>query len=272
MSNPWKNMTVEDGRAMDERQDRVQVKLKRVILWDLIKAHLPEDRSAPVLDLGGGTGVRALRIAQAGHHVVLTDISPGLLDRAREKVDAAGLTDNVQARDVDICDLSVFQDASFPLVLALGDPLSYCGDARRALGEINRVTGRSSILIGDVENRYRGGLSSRRATSWTDARRILLDGVARWPDPAMPHDIQQFSPEELRELLLETGWKVEGLYPSDIVASTLSAEILQEADDSDAVFDDMVAVERELRDDPSLVALGNEIQFVCRAGKNGRAL
>ncbi len=267
--NPWQKMTTEDGRAMDERQDRAQVRVKHTVLWDLIQTHLPEDRASPILDLGGGTGVWALPIAEAGYRVVLTDISPGLLDRAREKVDAAGLKDRIEIREADIRDLSAFDDASFPLALVLGDPLSYCGDAELALREILRVTDGSGVLIGDVENRYRGSLSSRRAATWADAREILLEGVARWPDPGMPHDIRKFATEELKGLLRETGWTVEAMYPSDIVANTVSAEILQEADDSEAVFREMVEAERVLRNDQTLLALGNEIQFVCQPAGDG---
>jgi hypothetical protein len=55
--NPWREMSSEDGRAMDERKDRGaasrQVALKRELLWALIEPNLPDDLSTPVLDLGG---------------------------------------------------------------------------------------------------------------------------------------------------------------------------------------------------------------------------
>jgi ubiquinone/menaquinone biosynthesis C-methylase UbiE len=174
------------------------VALERELLWALIEPHLPSDPSTPVLDLGGGTGVWAIRLAEAGYQVILADISPGLLDCAREKVERAGLCHLVCIEEADICDLTRFSAASCPLILALGDPLSYCSNAAKALAEIRRVAAPEGVLIGDVENRYRGALSKRRATTWADAERILRDGVARWPDPANRAPIRQFAPAELR--------------------------------------------------------------------------
>ena len=44
-----------------------------------------------VLDLGCGTGSLTALLAQAGHRVTGTDLSPEMIERARTKLDAAGL-------------------------------------------------------------------------------------------------------------------------------------------------------------------------------------
>jgi len=44
-----------------------------------------------VLDLGCGTGSLAALLAQAGHRVTGVDLSPEMVERARTKLDAAGL-------------------------------------------------------------------------------------------------------------------------------------------------------------------------------------
>jgi SAM-dependent methyltransferase len=267
MPNPWKDMTCADGLAMDERKERGpvarQVALKRELLWRMIEPRLPNDHATPILDLGGGTGVWAIRIAQAGHPVILTDISPGLLTRAREKVAAAGLAHLVRVEEADVCDLARYPTGAFPLVLALGDPLSYCADAARALREIHRVTAPNGVLIGDVECRYRAALSTRRATTWDDAKRILAEGTAHWPEPSNPAPIREFAPAELRETLEDSGWRVEGTWPSDLLESVVSEGILREALQSDSGFRDALALEACLRDVPSLMGSGSELQFVA---------
>ncbi|MBT3269742.1 class I SAM-dependent methyltransferase [Candidatus Poribacteria bacterium] len=79
----------------------------RAPLWRLIEHLLPPpDRGTPILDLGGGTGVWAIRLAEAGHRVTMVDIAPGYLARAREKIAAAGLTELAAVEAGDICDLS----------------------------------------------------------------------------------------------------------------------------------------------------------------------
>jgi len=263
MRNPWQQMTSEEGRAMDERKERT-FQISRELLWETIQHHLPDDRSLPVLDLGGGTGFWALRIAEKGHPVVLVDISSGLLACAREKIQAAGLSDLITMTQADICDLSEFAQESFPLVLALGDPLSYCDDAEKALLEMRRVAADRACLIGDVENRYRAALSERRARSWEDAKRILLEGVAHWPDPENPAPVREFTPAEIADLLQRTGWSVISLRPSGLLAATMSDKILREACANDAGTKELIEVERQLREDPSLLGSGQEIQFIAQ--------
>jgi SAM-dependent methyltransferase len=267
MPNPWTDMTCTDGRAMDERKEsgpvRHQVALKRELIWRMIEPRLPKDATTAVLDLGGGTGVWAIRVAQAGHPVILTDISPGLLARARDKVAAADLAGLVRIEEADICDLSRYPEDAFPLVLALGDPLSYCADADHALCEIHRVTAPGGILIGDVENRYRAALSTRRASTWEGAKRILGEGIAHWPEPDNPAPIREFAPAELRETLEKSGWRVEGMWPADLLESLISEGILREALQDEACFREALSLEASLRDEPSLLGSGSELQFVA---------
>jgi ubiquinone/menaquinone biosynthesis C-methylase UbiE len=52
--------------------------------------HLPAP-PARILDVGAGTGSMSLLAAQLGHRVTALDLSPGMLSRARQKADAAGL-------------------------------------------------------------------------------------------------------------------------------------------------------------------------------------
>jgi ubiquinone/menaquinone biosynthesis C-methylase UbiE len=267
MTNPWQIMTQQDGQAMDDRKEkgpvRFQVALKRELIWRSIRPHLPKDRSVAVLDLGGGTGVWAIRLAQEGHRVLLTDISPGLLTRAREKIAAADLAHLVQIEEADICDLSRYAEAAFPLVLALGDPLSYCDDSAKALREVRRVTASGGVLVGEVENRYRTALSRRRAATWADAKRIIGQGIAHWPEPENPAAIREFSPSELEALLKKSGWQPEHLYPSDLLASLVAEPILQEALRSPEHFVQASALEECLRAEAALLGSGMEIQFVA---------
>jgi ubiquinone/menaquinone biosynthesis C-methylase UbiE len=73
-----------------------------------------------VLDAGGGTGSTALRAAAKvgpDGHVVLLDISQGMLDEARRKAAEAGLADRLELVPGDMLKLP-FEDASFDAVLS----------------------------------------------------------------------------------------------------------------------------------------------------------
>ncbi len=67
-----------------------------------------------VLDVGCGTGFLALLLAQLGHTVTGVDIASAMLDRAREKASAQGLTVEFRLSDGDQLP---FPDASFDLVV-----------------------------------------------------------------------------------------------------------------------------------------------------------
>lgn len=58
-----------------------------------------------ILDAGGGQGQFSLRLAQAGHNVVICDISAEMLSLAREQVDQLGVADRVQLIHCAIQDL-----------------------------------------------------------------------------------------------------------------------------------------------------------------------
>lgn len=59
----------------------------------------PGDR---VFELNCGTGEDAVHLARRGVRVLATDVSPAMIDRAREKVAAAGLADRVLFHRVDL--------------------------------------------------------------------------------------------------------------------------------------------------------------------------
>jgi ubiquinone/menaquinone biosynthesis C-methylase UbiE len=56
----------------------------------LLAAHLPMPPS-DVVDLGCGTGTLSVLLAEAGHRVRGTDLSPAMVERARAKAAGAGL-------------------------------------------------------------------------------------------------------------------------------------------------------------------------------------
>ncbi|HSR99623.1 MAG TPA: methyltransferase domain-containing protein [Kofleriaceae bacterium] len=95
---------------------------------------------ARVLDLGGGPGRYAIELAKRGHRVVLADLSPALVEVARQRVAEAAVT--LEAFDiVHAADLGRYADQSFDAVLAFGPFYHLVAEAerRQATAEIRRV-------------------------------------------------------------------------------------------------------------------------------------
>jgi SAM-dependent methyltransferase len=114
--------------------------LRKVWADDLLRARAVArlvPRGLRVLDLGTGTGVLALELARLGLHVVAVDESARMLDAARAKLAAAGVS-GVELRHGDASDVPCGDDevdASFAHMV-----LQYLSAPAEALAEMARVT------------------------------------------------------------------------------------------------------------------------------------
>ncbi|MGW6559093.1 class I SAM-dependent methyltransferase [Streptomyces hydrogenans] len=86
-----------------------------------------------VLDLAGGDGGDAVRLAARGHHVTIVDHAPAMLAAAAERAAAAGLTERVTCVEGDVHRLpDDLAGGGFDVVLC-HNLLAYTDDARRTL-------------------------------------------------------------------------------------------------------------------------------------------
>lgn len=72
-----------------------------------LERHLNGLGSAPlrVLDLAGGDGGDAVRLAARGHHVTIVDYAPAMLLAATERATGAGLAERITCVEADVTDL-----------------------------------------------------------------------------------------------------------------------------------------------------------------------
>lgn len=105
-----------------------------------------------VLDLGCGTGLFSLALAEAGHQVLGIDLSGGMLGAAAAKIDAASaeVRQRLELREADL--RSFEPDEPFDLVLALTDTFNHITpDELRGMGErLARMLKPGGLLIFDI--------------------------------------------------------------------------------------------------------------------------
>lgn len=168
-------------------------------LRDLIVARSEPGNGDRAVDIGAGTGLLTLALAERVEHVWALDISPAMCEYLRAKATSAELV-NVE--------IAVGSAVSLPLVDATADLVvsNYCfhhlsdPDKRRALAEIHRVLVPGGRLVfGDMM--FRPGLGDRRdrRVVSTKVRAMLRKGpagvlrlakngarfaAARWEKPA----------------------------------------------------------------------------------------
>jgi ubiquinone/menaquinone biosynthesis C-methylase UbiE len=131
------------------------------------KKHAP--RNGLVLDAGGGPGRYTIELAKLGYEVVLLDLTPELLDIARDQIKKAKIADKVkQVLHGSIHDLSMFQDNTFDAVICLG-ALSHVTDEKdreKAIDELVRVAKKNAPIFVSVIGRLA----------------ILVCGLVHWPE------------------------------------------------------------------------------------------
>jgi SAM-dependent methyltransferase len=141
-----------DERAgkYDKWYETFEGAVEHFVDWELLKGYLPPGREARILDAAGGTGRITLLLAKMGYPVTLCDLSPGMLDVARQKLLREGVLDRVEILECDVCKLD-FPDGSFDFVLC------WNGMAEAA-GELVRVTKKGGRLSVFLVNRCRGAI------------------------------------------------------------------------------------------------------------------
>lgn len=131
-----------NAKADKEENDLGDEAINRALRWREIEKHLAGTET--ILEVGGGTGVFSIPLAQRGFAVTHLDISSAMLEVAQSK--AGGLT-NIHFVEGNSTDLSQFDDASFDLVLNMDGAISFCADqAEQAICESCRVT-RNKLIV-----------------------------------------------------------------------------------------------------------------------------
>jgi S-adenosylmethionine-dependent methyltransferase len=177
---------------------------------------------AKILDVGGGPGRYAVALAAAGHDVTLLDLSPAMLERARDhaadrKVRLSGFAEGTAT------DLTRFANGAFDAILLLG-PLYHLpleGDRILALRECRRVLAPGGVLAAAFITRY----APLRRLARSDPRLLLRDAeayetlleVGVLPDPSdedLPHAYYARS-DEVSPLLEACGFEVARLLAAE---------------------------------------------------------
>jgi SAM-dependent methyltransferase len=151
---------------------------RRDTVLALMERHVPRERR--VLDLGCGTGPLLAALRGAGWACAGLDGAPDMLDHARARLAAAGLTmDDLHLGD---CRNTAFESGRFDAVLCLG-VISYIEHYEPVLREIWRVLSPGGLAIVSCRN----AASLDCADPWRMARR-LAEGLLRRrrPEPFTP--------------------------------------------------------------------------------------
>ena len=243
-------------------------KLYHEITWENIKRFLPKRRNGLILDAGGGTGYWAIKLAKQGYRIVLTDISESMLKVAKRKIKKEKLQNKIVTRVADIRDMSCFTSNQFDLVLAEGDPVSYCLNPERAVRELARVVKPNAHVIISVDSKYPIVSRLIAEKSYDLLSKFSRTGILKSREGEF--EFQAFTPEELEVLFKRCGLRLVRIIGKPILTQLLPKE------ERDGIIKEdyrrILNLELRFCDIPSLVGVGGHLEAVGLKTKTGSSL
>jgi S-adenosylmethionine-dependent methyltransferase len=239
--------------------------VRTAVVWEALAAslqtrqsELAESRPLHVLDLGGGTGGFAVRVAEAGHRATVVDPSPDALASLARRATDAGVSDQVRGLQGDSSDLlEVVEKASADAVLCHGvlEVVDDPADALQAVAAVLCPRGLLSLL---VTQRHAAVLAKALAGHLADARHLLVDPAGRWgeADPVP----RRYTEREVVALLAAAGFEVTDAHGvrvfTDLVPSTL-------VDSEPGAAEALYALETEVADRPEFRAVATQLHVLA---------
>lgn len=168
-----------------------------------------------VLDVGAGAGRVALHFQEKGQEVVAIDASAGAVDVCRRR----------GVRDARLCRLEDVDESLglFDTVVMYGNNLGLLASqtkAARILRRLHRITSDGARILGECLDPYDGAGSEHLAYHERNRRRGRMGGQIRirirFRDVASAwFDYLFLSEDELRDLLVGTGWRIDRVVHDD---------------------------------------------------------
>lgn len=218
------------------------------VVWDAVAARL--EPGARVVDIGGGTGGFAVRLAQQGHAVTVVDPSPDALAALGRRADEAGVADLVTGVQGDLTDLDIAGGAD--VVLCHG-VLEVVPDPAAALRTIAGVLGEGGLLSLLVAQRHAAVVARAMAGHFQQAL-ALLD------DPAATGRGRRYTADEVTALLADAGFTVEATQAVRVFADLVPGSLLDLEPGSTAA---LVDLERAVAGRPEYLPLATQVHVIA---------
>jgi ubiquinone/menaquinone biosynthesis C-methylase UbiE len=248
----------EKSTDYDANNELLYFKVYDAVTWKYTEPYVPKDSGALVLDAAGGTGKWSIPIAKCGPKVVLTDLSDGMLDVAREKIKKSGLGKRVDVRKGDVRGLD-FEDETFDMVF-MDHALCFIQEQGQVVSELVRVLKRNCPLVISGQNRYVLSLSLLKDD--VDLSLKILQNEVQFAMRGLLK-VYPLSPEEFRLLLEKSGVRVDKIIGKGVtMPMALPQERFWTKDYSKDFFDRVLKIELNLCEKPDALALAGHFQAI----------
>ena len=229
---------------------------RTAVVWDAVRALLEGKDEQQVLDIGGGTGGFAVRVAALGNRITVIDPSPDALAALARRADEEGVADRVAGVQGDLGNLrELAPEGGADLVLCHG-VLGLVDDPAAALETIASVLRPDGALSLLVSQRHAAVLARAMAGHFTQAMR-LLEG-----EPGEHHRTgeHRFTPEEVTGLLEGAGYTIRSNHGIRVFTDLVPSSLLDLEPGAAAALLDL---ERAVSERPEYLPLASQLHIVA---------
>lgn len=245
-----------------ERASERRAAARTAVVWEAVQQALAsgaQDRTGPakVLDVGGGTGGFAVRLAGLGHEVTVVDPSPDALSALARRASEADVADRVTGLQGDLATLlDLVPAGAADLVLCHG-VLGLLDDPVAGLATIARTLRGGGTLSLVVAQAHAAVLARALAGSFAEARTLL---EATLGAPGAPDGERRFTAAQLEDLLRGAGLGVDRLQGVRIFADLVPGALL---DAQSGATEALLDLERLATDRPEYLSLASQLHVLA---------
>jgi S-adenosylmethionine-dependent methyltransferase len=243
--------------------ERRRSALRTAAVWQALQPLLESDghdggqqRQLQVIDLGGGTGGFAVRIAELGHRVTVVDPSPDALASLQRRAAEADVTVAAVLADADTL-LDVVDAGTADLVLCHG-VLEIVDKPARALDQVAAALSSGGTLSLLAAQRS-GAVLGRALTGHLAEARALLDD----PDGrigSQEGSSRRFTQAELAALLADAGFIVREVRGVRIFVDHVASTVV---DSEPGAADDLLSLEAAVAGRPEFMAMATQLHLLA---------
>jgi 2-polyprenyl-3-methyl-5-hydroxy-6-metoxy-1,4-benzoquinol methylase len=225
---------------------------RTAVVWDGLRPVLDRAVGQDVLDIGGGTGGFAVRVAELGHQVRVVDPSPDALASLDRRASESGVEVTGQQGDLSTL-LDVAEPGSADVVLCHG-VLEVVDDPGAALATIAEVLRPGGVLSLLVAQRHAAVVARAMAGHFEQARSIL-EGA----EPA-GRSGRRFTREELEELLTAAGFTLDSTHAVRVFSDLVPGSLLDLEPGASAA---LLELEQAVSERPEYATLAAQLHLVA---------
>ena len=239
--------------------------------WHYMKKYLPS--TGHVLDNGAGPGKYAMELAKLGYYVTLSDLTPNLVDFARDKASEMGLSAMFRGfHSLNAKHLQGIPDESFDASLMMG-PLYHLqveADRIAAVSELYRVTKNDGIVFVAFQSRMRMLLTSllypnawKPHDNMAAIQHFVDEGIFNHTDAGRFTGAYYYNVEDIKPFMESQGFVTLDLIGSSNLGALLTNEQKQYWSDR-GEKDEFIELLIQLARDPSVLGVSSHLLYIGR--------